>query len=258
MFQFNKENIKWIKGSYGLPEAVHKIKIPSVTAVINESIPDPDWDAFIAQVGKEKADQILTSAGHRGSSMHLYIEKFLTKYAQSKDISEALRFTQEESPKALLLENIPENKIEEGRNYFYKFYYSEYSNIFMDLLAVEMGIYSPTLFYRGKLDVLYKHKLFGLSLTDFKSSNGKIKKGSVKELKYKYQIGGYANALEEMYKEKGLVINRATILCVDKNSEILQEVECVGKELQEYKQKFKDMVIEYHTKLGQTYLLENI
>lgn len=187
-----------------------------------------------------------------------FLENFITKYSQTKDVSEALRFTQEESPKALLLDDIPENKIEEGRNYFYKFYYSEYSNIYTDLLAVEMGIYSPTLFYRGKLDVLYNHKLFGLSLTDFKSSNGKIKKGSAKELKYKYQLGGYANALDEMYKEKGLIINRATILCVDKNSEILQEIECVGKELQEYKQLFRNMVIEYHQKMDQMYLLQNI
>ena len=257
-FQFDLNNVKWIKGSYGLPEAVHKIKIPSVTTVIGEMIPDPDWDAFVAQVGKEKADQILTSAGHRGSAMHLFIENFITKFAESKDVSEALRFTQQESPKALLEDDIPENKINEGREYFYKFYYSDYSNIYTNLLAVEMGIYSPSLFYRGKLDVLYNHKLFGLSLTDFKSSNGKIKKGSAKELKYKYQLGGYANALDEMYKEKGLIINRATILCIDKNSEILQEVECLGKELQEYKQKFRELVIEYHTKMGQTYLLENI
>lgn len=187
-----------------------------------------------------------------------FLENFITNYAKSKDISEALRFTQEESPKALLLENIPNDKIEEGRNYFYKFYYSDYSNIYENLLAIEMGIYSPILFYRGKLDVLYNHKLFGLSLTDFKSSNGRIKKGSVKELKYKYQLGGYALALDQMYKEKNININRATILCIDKNSEILQEIECIGKELNEYKQKFKDLVIEYHKKMDQVYLIENI
>lgn len=255
MFEFNKENIKWQKGSYGLPECVYKIKIPSVTAVIGEMIPDPDWDAFVEKVGKERADAILTSAGHRGSAMHVFIENFMNTYSKSKDVSEALKYTQEESPKILLADNIPTNKIEEGRDLFYKFYYSDYPNLLIDVIAMELGIYSPTLFYRGKLDIIFRAKSFGLSITDFKSSNGKIKKGSIKELKYKYQIGGYANAIDEMYKEKGIVINRSTILCVDKQSNVLQEVECVGKELQEYKEKFKTLVTEYHIKHGQEYLI---
>ena len=255
-FQFDLNNVKWQKGSHGLPEAVYKIKVPSVSTIIGEMIPDPEWDEFVASVGKEKADQIMVSAGNRGSSMHIFIESFITKYTQSKDISEALKYSQEESPKILLSENIPQNKIEEGRNLFYKFYYSAYSNQYSDMLALELGIYSPSLFYRGKLDILYKDKVFGLSLTDFKSSNGKIKKGSTKELKHKHQLGAYANCLDEMYKEKGLIINRATILCVDKQSDTLQEIECVGKELQEFKEKFKTLVKEYHIKHNQEYLIK--
>jgi hypothetical protein len=255
-FQFDLTNIKWIKGSHGLPEAVYKIKVPSVTTIIGEMIPDPEWDEFVASVGKEKADKIMVSAGNRGSSMHAFIETFISKYSSSKDVSEALRYTQEESPKLLESENIPKEKIEEGRNLFYKFYYSDYSNQYSDVLAMEMGIYSPTLFYRGKLDILYKDKLFGLSLTDFKSSNGKIKKGSTKELKHKYQLGAYANALDEMYKEKGLIINRASILCVDKQSDILQEIELNGVNLTEYKEKFKTLCKEYHIKNKQEYLIK--
>jgi len=149
MFQFNKENIKWQKGAYGLPEAVLKIKVPSVTTVIGEMIPDPEWDEFVAKVGKEKAEQIMIKAGNRGSSMHTFVETFISTYSKSRDVSEALRVTQEESPKILRQENIPDDKIEEGRNLFYKFYYSEYSNRYADLLAMELGIYSPSLFYRN-------------------------------------------------------------------------------------------------------------
>jgi hypothetical protein len=94
-----------------------------------------------------------------------------------------------------------------------------------------------------------------LSLTDFKSSNGKIKKGSVKEEKYKLQLGAYSQCIDEMYKEKNIIINRSSILCVDKKSEILQEIECVGKELQEYKEKFKTLVVDYYKKYNNEYLI---
>jgi len=256
-FKFNIENIKWQKGSYGLPECVYKIKVPGVTTIIGEMIPDPEWDAFIAQVGKEKADQIMISAGHRGSAMHLFIENFIKIYNASTDVSEALRVTQETSPEILRKDGIPEDKINEGRSLFYKFYYSDYPNQYFDMIATEMGIYSPSLFYRGKLDILYKDKIFGLSLTDFKSSNGKIKKGSTKELKYFYQLGAYANAIDEMYKEKNIVINRATILCIDKRDDVLQEIELVGKELKEYKEKFKTLVKNYHITNNTEYLIKN-
>jgi hypothetical protein len=254
-FNFNIENIKWQKGSYGLPECVYKIKVPSVTSVIGEMIPDPEWDAFVAQIGKEKADEILTLAGYRGSAMHIFIENFMKIYNASTDVSEALRVTQETSPEILRKDGIPENKINEGRDLFYKFYYSDYPNRYFDVIALEMGIYSPSLFYRGKLDILYKDKTFGLSLTDFKSSNGNIKRGSTKELKYFYQLGGYANCIDEMYKEKGIIINCASILCVDKKSDILQEVELNGKKLAEFKKKFRDLVKEYHIKHKQEYLI---
>jgi len=256
-FTFNIENIKWQKGSYGLPEAVYKIKVPGITTVIGEMLPNPEFDAFVIEVGKEKADQIMTAAGNRGTAMHTFIETFMSTYSKSGDVSEALRVTQEESPKLLLEEKIPESKIEEGRKLFYKFYYSEYPQRYKNIVAIEMGVFSPSLFYRGKLDILYKDPLFGLSITDLKSSNGRIKKGSSKEISYFFQLGGYANAFEEMYKEKNIVINQASILCVDKQTDLLQDISLTGTELAEYKEKFRNLVKEYHRKNGQEYLLTN-
>jgi len=255
MFSFNKENIRWIKDERGLPSCYYKIKIPSVTTVLSEMVPDPEFDKWVLQIGKEKAEQIMTAAANRGSSMHTFLELFITKYTQSKDVSEALRYTQEESPKILLTENIPAPKIEEGRNLFYKFYYSDYAQQFSDMIAMEMGIYSSSLFYRGKLDILYKDRNFGLSLTDFKSSNGKIKKGSVKELKYKLQLGAYSQCIKEMYKEKNIKCNNASILCVDKQSDILQEITISGAELVSYENQFVELIKQYHIKHSQEYLL---
>jgi len=255
--QFDINNIKWIKGSHGLPECVYKIKVPSVTSIIGEMIPDPEWDEFVAKVGPEKAEQIMVKAGNRGSSTHTFIENFISKHSKTRDVSEALRYTQEESPKMLREDLIPEDKIEEGRNLFYKFYYSNYANQFVDLLAIELGIYSPSLFYRGKLDVLYKDPLFGVCLTDLKSSNGKIAKKSTKELKYKLQLGAYSQCIDEMYLEKNIKINRASILCIDKQNDILQEIVISGAELTEYKEKFQNLVKDYHIKNNQKYLIES-
>jgi len=93
---------------------------------------------------------------------------------------------------------------------------------------------------------LFKERVLGPKVTDFKTSSDYIKKNSVKEYKYKCQLGGYCLALDEMFEEKGIVINAASILCVSTKSDILQEIECSGSELQEYKEKFKNLTIEWH------------
>jgi len=252
---FNIKKVKWIKGWKGLPTAYYPIKIPGVTTVINDMIPDPEMEDWVKKVGQAKVDEILTLAGYRGTAMHLFIENFITIYAKSKDPSEALRITQTNTPKQLLEQKIPQNKIDEGRELFYKFYYSEFANAYNGLIAAELGICSPTLFYRGILDVFFTQKIFGPSLTDFKTSNGYIKKGSVKELKYKYQLGAYSNALDEMYKLKNLNIRWSSILCINTKTEELQEIICDGKELVHFKNEFKTLIKNYHIKYNQEYLI---
>ena len=62
---------------------------------------------------------------------------------------------------------------------------SSFANTYGGLIAAEMPMYSPTLFYRGLIDCFFQDRVYGPVVTDFKTSNGYIKKGSVKELKYK-------------------------------------------------------------------------
>jgi len=254
--RFNIKNVKWTSGWKNLPEAWIQIKTPGVTSIINDMIPDPEMEEWVRKVGQEKVDEILKQAGFRGTAMHAFIEEFINTFSKSKDPSKALQATQTNTPKLLLEEKIPENKINEGRELFYKFYYSDWSDAYKSLIATELGIYSPTLFYRGKADVFFQDRVFGSVVTDFKTSNGYIKKNTVKELKYKYQLGGYANALDEMYKSKGLIIKRSTILCVNTKTEGLQEVILSGAELEEYKNKFKELVKGWHVKNNQGYLVE--
>jgi len=252
---FNVKDTKWITGWKGLPECYVRIKTPGVTSVIGDMIPDPEMEEWVRKMGQEAVDKILTAAGHRGTAMHMFIEHFITTYAKTKDPSEALRVTQTISPPLLLKEGIPQDKIDIGRELFYKFYYSEFANTYGGLIAAEMPMYSPTLFYRGLVDVFFQDRVFGPVVTDFKTSSGYIKKGSVKELKYKYQLGAYSNAVEEMYKDKGLEIKRSTILCVNTKTEGLQEVICEGKELQHFKEEFKTLVKNWHIKNNQGYLI---
>ncbi len=252
---FNLDHIEWRKGKYNLPEAWLKIKVPGVTSVINETVPDPEMEEWVRKVGQAKVDEILTNAGYRGTAMHLFIENFLNTFAKNKDASEALTATQTLTPPQLLIENIPQYKIDEGRNLFYKFYYSSFANSYENLIATELGIYSASLFYRGKLDVFYKDRVFGVCVTDFKTSTAYIKKGSMKEHKYFLQLGGYVNAVEEMYKEKNLQIKKSSILCVNTKSDELQEIVLAGKELEKYKTEFKTLVKEFHIINNQKYLI---
>lgn len=252
---FDKENIKWVNDHRNLPQAYYKIKIPSVSAVL-DLVPDPDLDAFIAAVGKTKAEQIMTAAGFRGSAMHMFIENYVSTLVKTKEPSEALKFTQEQSPILLAAEGVPVNKIKEGLDFFYKFYYSEFSNQFSEIIGTEMGIYSPTLFYRGKLDMFYKHRVFDYAVADFKSMSTPIKEGSVKHYKMKLQVSAYVLALEEMYRSKGLVIRYGSLICINKTNDILQELSISGTELLKNKEEFKNLVKQWHEKNGSSYLIK--
>jgi len=251
--KFDLKKVVWLKGYRDLPQAYYPLKVPGVTTVLNE-IPDPDFEKFILEVGEEKAKQIMEAAGQRGTAMHCFIENFLKELAKSKDPSMALNFTQKTSPLILENERVPMEKIDKGREMFFNFYYSEHSNRYLDLIGTELTLHSPTLFVRGKTDVFYNEKGVGRVVTDFKSSGKLIEKGSVKELKYKRQLGAYALFLEEMFKEKDVKINKATILVCLTNSALIQEIICEGEELEEQKREFKTLCIDWHIKNNQGFL----
>jgi len=248
------KRISWKKGWHDLPEAQYRIKTPGVTSIINDMIADPEMENWILRDGKEKVDKILKLAGYRGTAMHIFIENFINSLATDKDPSKALKYTQVKSVKMLKEEKIPDNKIEEGRELFYKFYYSDFPSEFINLIKTEIPIYSPTYFYRGKIDIFYTAKAFGVSVTDFKTSSDFIKKDSLKEVKYKFQLGAYANAVDELYKHKNIVVKNSSILCVNTKTEMLQEITCSGKELEHYKNEFKTLAKQWHIKNNQKFL----
>ncbi|NJO91722.1 MAG: PD-(D/E)XK nuclease family protein [Chloroflexia bacterium] len=258
-FKPDLKNIKWIRGWRNMPEAYVRIKTPGVTTILNDMIPNPEIDEWIKAVGKEKADQITQASHDRGTAMHLFIEIFLKKLKETGDPSASLKEAQIQAPPQLEKENIPSWKIDEGRNLFFKFYYSDYISDYSKLIGTELDIYSPELFYRGKIDWTFQTNENGLAVRDFKSGSKPIEKGSRKELGYKYQLGAYAGGVEDMYRsnKNDVKVGYASIVNVSTKSEIVQNVECKGDELEEYKSKFRELAKEWHIKNGQGFLFQS-
>ena len=152
--EFNKEKIIWAKGSYDLPSAFYKLSVPSVSTILGDMIPDPELEEWKKSVGEVQAKKIGDAAGNRGTAMHTFIEEFIKHLSRTKDPSESLKYTQIESQKLLELQNIPQDKIDIGRDMFYKFYYSDYSTKFNELLATELILYSKQYYFRGKLIII--------------------------------------------------------------------------------------------------------
>jgi hypothetical protein len=257
MKNFDPTRIKWVKSDRGLADAYYKLVVPSITGIVS-TIPDPDLDTFIKNVGSEAAERIMTNSANRGTSMHLFIENFLRILSSKKDVSVALKHTQTQTPIQLSEEGIPQDKIDEGRDLFYKFYYSQFPLQYHTILGLEYPIYSPSYFFRGKIDVLFKDNVYGPSVTDFKTCSEVAKKGSVKEYKYKIQIGGYSVAIDEMLKSKNITVKKSSLLFVNTQNEILNELICVGDELETYKSEFKKLVLDWHVKNGQEFLIKTL
>ena len=255
-FQPDLRSTKWMKGWRDMPEAYIRIKTPGVTTVINDMIPNPDYENFVKEVGQEAADRITQAANWRGSAMHLFIELFLQEMKISGDPSKALRETQIKAPPILLEEKVPQHKIEEGMKLFYKFYESDYVSDYSELVGTETDIYDPYYFYRGKIDWLFKIAPHGLGVRDFKSSSKPIEPGSRKEEGYKFQLGAYAGAVEHMYKKNknDVKINYASIVTILTKSEIVQNIELFGKELDMYKRKYAELAKQWHIDHGQGFL----
>ena len=259
MDNFNIKKIKWLKGWKDLPEAYYPLKVPGVTTIIGDLIPDPEYDQFVKDVGEEKAKQITEAAWDRGHAMHAFFEHFIKKLAETKDPSEALQHTQTVTPTILIENGTTTVGIDKGRDMFFNFYYSDYSNKYVDLIGTELAIYSPKYFFRGLTDVFYNERGIGRVVTDFKTTSKQIEKGTTKWLKYHRQLGAYAVGIEDMFEATGkeVKVNKSSILAVHTKSNLIQEITCEGSELEEQKNEFKTLCIEWHKTNGQSFLFND-
>ena len=84
MDNFDINKVKWTTGWKNLPTAYYPIKVPGVTTIINELIPDPEMEEWIRKVGQAKVDEIMTNASYRGTAMHTFIQNFIDTLSKTK------------------------------------------------------------------------------------------------------------------------------------------------------------------------------
>jgi hypothetical protein len=248
-------DIKWIAGYKGLAEAYIKLSVPSVSTILKDMVPDPEMDAWIAEVGIDKVNEILKQAAYRGTVMHKYIETFIKNYfiSNTKDINESLK-----SISNITFDDIPKDKVKIGWELFYKWFNYGHINSFSKFYSSELNIYSKRLYYRGILDLWYNHINYGGIITDFKTASSFVETGSIKEHKHKLQLSGYVIALEEMLNNENnqYKLDAASILLVHTKSDQIQEIILQGEELDKYKSEFETLVKQWHIKNNQEYLIK--
>lgn len=250
---YNKNDIKWEIGYMGYPTAYLKIKTPSISTILNDMIDDPEFEEWKLAVG-DKADDILKFCADRGTAMHLYCEKYFTYFSQTQNKLEsyhrAILDTEEE-----LSSTLKEVSIRKGREFFNKIYNSPISDKISNVKKCEFKIYSPYILSRGALDILYLHNN-NLCVSDFKNASKPIVEGSIKEYKYKVQLGGYAKMMDDMFvnAKSPQRIDYCSIICANSLSCEIQEVSLFGDELSKFKEIFSNYVKEWHDKNGQGFL----
>lgn len=249
-------DITWSKGSTGYPNAFLKLQVPSVSRVLSEMIPDPELEEWIKSVGEEKAKEIMDYSAKRGTALHKYMELFTKKYTLTKNLQSALDYSKIMAEEELRDEHIPISFIRTGENLFNIFLYSDYKSQFENVISTEYKLYSPNYFYRGALDVFYKYQ--GFRVTDYKTASKKIKEYSIKEYKYKCQLGAYANAMDELLINQNIKIDYASLLIFLTNDFNIQEIALEKEELEFYKEEFRQLTINWHINNKQEFLIKNL
>lgn len=249
---YSLKDISWEKGYKGYPTAYLKLKTPSISTIISDMIDDPEFEEWKRAVG-EDAEKILQYCAYRGTALHLFCESFFPKFTETKSKEIALVHALAEAPILLSKEGVPDNSIIKGRDLFYKLYDSDIANKLNDVRGTELKINSPKLYVRGALDVLYVYngKLY---ISDFKNSSKPLEAGTIKEYKYKIQLGGYAQMMEDLSNGK-VIVDGCSIICTNTSNSDVQEILIEGDELSHYKEEFSKLAKGWHQKHNQGFLL---
>lgn len=178
----------------------HQIyKFPSVTTVLSY-IKDSRIEEMKASMDPEMWAYVSDRGVSRGSVMHKYLENFLKKYQETKNIHDALIYTQTSTPIDPEVSQIYENKNKFfilGRDLFYNFWYQKWFDDIWDVVFLEMPLFSLKYKYAGSSDYAYINNKLQFILGDFKSSTQEKTDAEIQ--KYKVQISAYMQAFWEMY-----------------------------------------------------------
>jgi hypothetical protein len=180
---------------YKCPSSINNIEfelLPSVTSILDVTLPKKEINDWIKRVGAEEAKSIKEEATNLGSFVHKIIED--TIKGTNCEILEINN------------DNLLYKQAKSMANVLIKKYIEEMDEI----LGIEENLWYPGL-YSGTTDIIYikNNKLF---LGDFKTSKSVKKDKDV--LQYKLQLVAYSLAHEEVYGEK---IKGMEIMMVNRN-----------------------------------------
>ena len=194
---------------------VNGTRLPSVTTILGATKDQQFLKDWKAKVGEKRAEEIKNHSSRRGTSMHKFIESYVTGVGYD-DLTE---LGQEAKPMA-------EKVIEIGLAPVEEYYGSE------------VTLYYPGL-YAGSTDLVCNHN--GLeSIVDFKQSNRPKKKEWVED--YFLQIAAYSMAHDYVH---GSQIRQGVIMMCTPDL-YYQEFRITDHELRQYKHKFLKRLDMYH------------
>jgi len=194
---------------------ISSYRLPSVTTILGATKNTEFLTKWKAKVGEQEADRIKNVSSARGTSMHKYLESFITDVGYD-DLTE---LGQAALPMAKKIMEIGLAPVEE--------YYGS-----------EVTLHYPGL-YAGQTDLICNHN--GMeTVVDFKQANRPKKKEWIED--YYLQIAAYAMAHDYVYGSK---IQQGVIMVCTPDL-YYQEFKVEGPELRRCKHAFLKRLDMYH------------
>ena len=194
---------------------VNGTKLPSVTTILDKTKDKSYLDKWRARVGDEEAERIKNHSSKRGTSMHKFIEKYITG-AGYDDLTE---IGQQARPMAQKI-------IEVGLTPISEYYGSE------------VTLHYPGLF-AGSTDLVCIHN-GKETIVDFKQANRAKREDWIQD--YFLQIGAYAMAHDYVH---GSNIEQGIIMICTPDL-YFQEFRFEGDQMREYRHKFLTRLNQYY------------
>lgn len=194
---------------------ISSYRLPSVTTILGATKNTEFLTKWKAKVGEQEADRIKNVSSARGTSMHKFLESFITDVGYD-DLTE---LGQAALPMAKKIMEIGLAPVEE--------YYGS-----------EVTLHYPGL-YAGQTDLICNHN--GMeTVVDFKQANRPKKKEWIED--YYLQIAAYAMAHDYVYGSK---IQQGVIMVCTPDL-YYQEFKVEGPELRRWKHAFLKRLDMYH------------
>ena len=208
---------------YTLAGDIHGQRLPSVTTVLGQTQTKDKTNSLQRwrdKVGHEEARRITQEAAARGTSMHLYLEKYCLGegYLDLTDVGNVAK-------------HMAEKIVDRGID-----------NRLTEIYGNEATLYYPGL-YAGSVDLVGQHD-GSMAIIDFKQTNKPKQREWIGD--YFLQMAAYGMAHDAVY---GTTIEKGVILMCSKDL-YYQEFTIEGEEYRQAKHDFLRRLDQFYTEQG--------